>query len=159
MPSSAVQVFALRREQKLGVEGTWTWEQFIVQCKMWLFWRGGGGGHRYLMNRLSLQVLPVTSCIVDSAVIYIMVAKFRNTICPPPPQLSLHRRAALPSNSNGTRSVYSRKNQFIYCDLSMEEGVRDYQCDMITCYYYSHQLLHSIVMFQFATDSQLTQLK
>jgi hypothetical protein len=52
----------------------------------------------------------VTSCIVDSAAIYIMVVNFRNTICPPPLQLSLHRRAALSSNSNGTRSVYSRKN-------------------------------------------------
>jgi hypothetical protein len=27
---------------------------------------------------------------VDSAAIYIMVAKFRNTICPPPPQFFLH---------------------------------------------------------------------
>jgi hypothetical protein len=53
----------------------------------------------------------VTSCIVDSAAIYIMVVKFRNTICLPLPQLSLHRRAALSSNSNGTRSVYSIKNQ------------------------------------------------
>jgi hypothetical protein len=52
----------------------------------------------------------VTSCIVDSATIYIMVVKFIITICPPPTQLSLHRRAALSSNSNGTRSVYSRKN-------------------------------------------------
>jgi hypothetical protein len=41
----------------------------------------------------------VTSCIVDSAAVYIMVAKFRNTICPPPPQVSLHRTAALSSNS------------------------------------------------------------
>jgi hypothetical protein len=63
--------------------------------------------HRYLISRLRL---PMTSCIVDSTAIYIMVVKFRNSICPPPPQLSLHRRAALPSNSNGTRSVYSRKN-------------------------------------------------
>jgi hypothetical protein len=39
-----------------------------------------------------------------------MVVKFRNSICPPPPQLSLHRRAALSNNSNGLRSVYSRKN-------------------------------------------------
>jgi hypothetical protein len=31
-----------------------------------------------------------------------MVVKFRNTIWPPPPQLFLHRRAALSSNSNGT---------------------------------------------------------
>jgi hypothetical protein len=49
--------------------------------------------------------------IVDSAAIYIMVVKFRNTISPLPPQLSLHRRAALSSNSNGTWSVYSRRTQ------------------------------------------------
>jgi hypothetical protein len=43
----------------------------------------------------------VTSCIVDSAAaIYIMVVKFRNTIWPSPPQLSLHRSAALSSNSS-----------------------------------------------------------
>jgi hypothetical protein len=74
--------------------------------------------HRYLMSRLSLQV---TSCIVDSTDIYIMVVKFRNTICPPPPQLSLHTRAALSSNSSGTRSVYNRKNprSSLYCDMSM----------------------------------------
>jgi hypothetical protein len=34
-----------------------------------------------------------------------MVVKFKNTICPPPPLLSLHRRAVLSSNSNGTLSV------------------------------------------------------
>jgi hypothetical protein len=50
-----------------------------------------------------------------------MVVKLRNTICPPPPQLSLHRRAALSSNSNGTRSVYSRNNpkSSLYCEMSM----------------------------------------
>jgi hypothetical protein len=48
----------------------------------------------------------VTSCIVDSAAIYIMVVKFRNNICPPQPQLSLHRRAALSSDSNGTTRSY-----------------------------------------------------
>jgi hypothetical protein len=37
--------------------------------------------------------------------------QFWNTICSPPPQLSLHTRAALSSNSNGTRSVYNRKNK------------------------------------------------
>jgi hypothetical protein len=74
------------------------------------------------MTRLSLQSrLPVTSCIVDSAAIYIMVVKFRNTIWPPPSQLSLHRRAALSSNSNGTRSVYSRENpkRSLYCEMSV----------------------------------------
>jgi hypothetical protein len=39
--------------------------------------------------------LPVTSCIVDSAALYIMVVKFRNTIWP---------------HSKGTRSEYSREN-------------------------------------------------
>jgi hypothetical protein len=53
----------------------------------------------------------VTSCIVDSAAIYIMVVKFRNTICPPPPQLSFHRRAALSSDSNGTRSYIAERTQ------------------------------------------------
>jgi hypothetical protein len=64
----------------------------------------------------------VTSCIVDSAATYIMVVKFRNTIWPPSPQLSLHRRAALSINSNGTRSVYSRENpkRSLYCEMSME---------------------------------------
>jgi hypothetical protein len=38
-----------------------------------------------------------------------------------PPQLSLHRRAALSSNSNGTRGVYCRKNpkSSLYCEMSM----------------------------------------
>jgi hypothetical protein len=51
----------------------------------------------------------------------IMVDKLRNTICPPPPQISLHTRAALSSNSNGTRSVYNRKNpkSSLYCEMSM----------------------------------------
>jgi hypothetical protein len=52
--------------------------------------------------------------------LYIMVVKFRNTIWPPPPQLSLHRRAALSSYSNGTRSVYSKrepKKQSILWDV------------------------------------------
>jgi hypothetical protein len=63
----------------------------------------------------------VMYCIVDSAAIYIMVVKFRNAICTPPPQLSLHRRAALSGNSNGTRSVYSRKNpkSSLYCEMPM----------------------------------------
>jgi hypothetical protein len=61
------------------------------------------------------------SCVVDSAAIYIMVVKFINTICPPAPQLSFHTRAALSSNSNGTRSVYNRKNpkSSLYCEMSM----------------------------------------
>jgi hypothetical protein len=43
--------------------------------------------------------------------IYIMVVKFRNTIWPPPPQLSLHRRVALSSSSNGTPSYIAERTQ------------------------------------------------
>jgi hypothetical protein len=42
---------------------------------------------------------------------YIMVVKFRNTIWPPQLQLSLLRRAALSSNSNGTRSYIAERTQ------------------------------------------------
>jgi hypothetical protein len=53
--------------------------------------------------------------------LHIMVDKFRNTIWPQPPQLSLHRRAALSSNSNGTQSVHSRENpkRSLYCEMSV----------------------------------------
>jgi hypothetical protein len=36
----------------------------------------------------------------------------------------IHRRAALSSNSNGTRSLYSRENpkSSLYCDMSMDTG-------------------------------------
>jgi hypothetical protein len=65
--------------------------------------------HRYLMTRLSLQVAS-----------YIMVVKFRNTIWPPPPQFSLHRRAALSSNSNGTRSyIAENPKRSLYCEMSV----------------------------------------
>jgi hypothetical protein len=58
------------------------------------------------------------SCIGDSAAIYIMVVKFRNTIWPPPPQLSRHKGAALLSNSNGTRSYIAERTQnAVYCIL------------------------------------------
>jgi hypothetical protein len=40
-----------------------------------------------------------------------MVVKFRNTNWSPPPQLSLHRRAALASDSNGTRSYIAERTQ------------------------------------------------
>jgi hypothetical protein len=53
------------------------------------------------------------SCIVDSAAIYIIVGKFRNTNWPPSPQLSLHGKAALSSNSNGTRSYIAERTQSI----------------------------------------------
>jgi hypothetical protein len=37
------------------------------------------------------------------------VVKFQNTICPTQPQLSLHRRAALSSDSNGTLSYIAER--------------------------------------------------
>jgi hypothetical protein len=40
-----------------------------------------------------------------------MVVKFRNTTWPPTPQLSLHRRAALSSYSNGTQSYIAERTQ------------------------------------------------
>jgi hypothetical protein len=52
------------------------------------------------------RLLPVTSCIVDSAAVYIMVVKIWNNIWPPPPQFFLPRRAALTTISNGTQSVH-----------------------------------------------------
>jgi hypothetical protein len=74
-----------------------------------------------------------------------MVVTFRNAICPSPPQLSLHTRAALSSNSNGTWSVYNRKNpkSSLYFEMSMfynslvpvtECGMRTlcYQCNSAT---------------------------
>jgi hypothetical protein len=41
--------------------------------------------------------------------LYIMVARNRNIIWPPPPQLSLHWRAALRTNSIGTQSAHKGK--------------------------------------------------
>jgi hypothetical protein len=46
-----------------------------------------------------------------------MVVKFRNTTWPPPPQLSLQRRAALSSNSNGTRSYIAERS--LDCKMSV----------------------------------------
>jgi hypothetical protein len=50
-----------------------------------------------------------------------MVVKFINTIWPPPPQLFLHRRAALSSNSNGTRSYVAERTQngSLYYEMSV----------------------------------------
>jgi hypothetical protein len=82
----------------------------------------GDPNHRYLVSRLSLQVFYLWRHLLSTAPPFILWwTNFRNTICPPPPQLSLHRRAALSSNSNGTRTVYSRKNpkSSLYCEMSM----------------------------------------
>jgi hypothetical protein len=61
-----------------------------------------------------------------------MVVKFRNTICPPQPQLSLHRRAALSSNSNGTFSYIAERTQSavyivrcLWCARNERKGRRE----------------------------------
>jgi hypothetical protein len=60
---------------------------------------------RRLPRAAPLPFLPVILCTIDSALLYTMVARNRNTIWPSPPQHSLHRRAALITNSNGTQSA------------------------------------------------------
>jgi hypothetical protein len=71
--------------------------------------------HRYLMTRLSLQVFYLWRHVSATAPPPILWwSKFRNTICPPPPQLSLHRRAALSSNSNGTQHIAERTQKAVY---------------------------------------------
>jgi hypothetical protein len=68
------------------------------------------------MRRLSRPpppLLPVISCIIDSALLYIMVARNRNTILTSSTiQLSFHRRTALTTNSNGTQSAH--KGKWVY---------------------------------------------
>jgi hypothetical protein len=65
--------------------------------------------HRYLMSRLPFQGFYLWRHILSTAPPF-MVVTFRNTSCPPPPQLLLHKRAALSTNSKGTQSVRSRQN-------------------------------------------------
>jgi hypothetical protein len=70
--------------------------------------------HRYLMGRLPRTRLPpVTSWIVDSAAIYCIAyyggENLKYYIWPPHPQFSLHRRAALTTNSNGTQPAHKGK--------------------------------------------------
>jgi hypothetical protein len=60
--------------------------------------------------------------------IYIVVAKIWNTICPPPPQFSLHRWAALTTNSNGTQPAQkgkggrSRESSHVYASPTSGQG-------------------------------------
>jgi hypothetical protein len=49
-----------------------------------------------------------------------MVVKFRNTFCPPPPQLSLHRRAALSiQTEHGLYIAERTQKNSLYCEISM----------------------------------------
>jgi hypothetical protein len=78
--------------------------------------------HRYLMSRLSLQVFYLWRHVLSTATPFILWWSNLETLFAP-----LHRsspfigRAALSSNSNRTRSVYSRKNpkSSRYCELSV----------------------------------------
>jgi hypothetical protein len=68
------------------------------------------------IRRLSRPPPPTPSTCdvmytIDSTLLYIMVAGNRNTIWPPPPQISLHQRAALTTNSNGTQSEHKKKRK------------------------------------------------
>jgi hypothetical protein len=98
---------------------------FMKTCDWWL-WRmvRMPCTHRYLMSRLSLHVFYLWRHVLLTASPFILWWSNLEIlpICPPPPQLSLHRRAPLSSNSNGARSVvYDRKNpkSSLYCEMSM----------------------------------------
>jgi hypothetical protein len=71
-----------------------------------------------------ISTCDVTYCR-HSATIYIMVVKFRITIFPPPPQLSLHRSAALAGNSNGTSYVTERTQKAVYIVRCLWSDCRD----------------------------------
>jgi hypothetical protein len=78
--------------------------------------------HRYLMSRFSLQVFYLWRHVLLTAPPFILWwSNLEILFPPPPPQLSLRTRAALSSNSNGTRSVYNSKNpkSSLYCEMSM----------------------------------------
>jgi hypothetical protein len=58
------------------------------------------------LNRpLNAKLQPVAFSTVDSALIYIMVVKVRNTVSPLPPQIE----TALYTISNGRQSAYKGK--------------------------------------------------
>jgi hypothetical protein len=93
---------------------------------------GGGAGsemgwpHRYLMTRLSLQVFFLCRHVSSTAPPLILWwSNLEILVCPlhSRSHLSLRRRAALPSNSNGTRSVHNWENpkSSLYCELSMAD--------------------------------------
>jgi hypothetical protein len=74
------------------------------------------------MSRLGLQVFYLWRHVLSAAPPCILWwSNLEILFDPPPPLLSLHRRAALSSISNGTQSVYSRKNpkSSLYCELAV----------------------------------------
>jgi hypothetical protein len=74
------------------------------------------------MTRLSLQVFYLWCHVSSTAPPFILWwTNLEILFGPLPPQLFLHRRAALSSNSKGTRSVNSRENpkRSLYCEMSV----------------------------------------
>jgi hypothetical protein len=68
--------------------------------------------HRYLITRLSLKVVYLWRHVSSTAPPFILWWWYLETLfAPPQPQLSLHRRAALSSDSNGTRSYIAERTQ------------------------------------------------
>jgi hypothetical protein len=68
--------------------------------------------HRYLMTRLSLKVVYLWRHVSSTAPPFILWwLNLEILFAPPQPQLSLFRRAALSSNSNGTRSYIAERTQ------------------------------------------------
>jgi hypothetical protein len=68
--------------------------------------------HRYLIPRLSLKVVYLWRHVSSTAPPFILWWWNLETLfAPPQPQLSLHRRAALSSDSNGTRSCIAERTQ------------------------------------------------
>jgi hypothetical protein len=63
-------------------------------------------------------------CIVDSGATYIMVVKFRNTIWPPPPQLSLTIGELRCQASQTEHGPYIVPKRSLYCEISKYRGGR-----------------------------------
>jgi hypothetical protein len=62
------------------------------------------------LSRTPPPLLPVVSCTINSALLYIMVARNRNTIWPPSTAtLSLYEGTALSTNSSWTQSAHNGK--------------------------------------------------
>jgi hypothetical protein len=126
------------------------------------------------------KLLPVLACTVDSALIYIMMVKDRNTICPSPLQLLLHRRVALSTNSKGTQYpkssfqqcipqmpyntivLYSTTVLYHHCTVFHNCSIYQ-QCTVFTTVFYHHctvfrhctVLYHHCTVFHNCIESQM----
>jgi hypothetical protein len=81
----------------------------------------------------------VTSCIVDNAAIYTMVAKFINTICPPPPQFYfIGGLRCLPIQKEQSRYIADRTRKVVYIRI---RNVR--QIDTVYCGFLEFRLCNT----------------